>query len=336
MGSAKELNKEILNQIEAFNANEGYVLNCTTNFDSEQKGIIRSINKIIVNFSNLKEAKPIFQEKVKKSIEEYSVSSINFDRMVGNLDHLESQISGARGAMAQSSDHAKNLITLEQDSFNLIVETKSESNQLNDKIIDLELSVTTLSQGAQEFISFIQLITTLTKSVADIAEHTGLLSLNAAIEAARAGDSGRGFAVVAEQVKILASLTVNLTIEIDNITDKMGSVSQQVGDSVNDCILQLVDSVEKMKAIVRKVDEYLEKLQVISKKTKLAGKDLVDNVYPQIEIIEDLSNDLFARINQFKISELRSLVETTQSSEMDNINIVEAMDNSLDMADYSM
>lgn len=273
------------------------------NFDS-----IKNFSDAVLRFNEINMTAGPLIESMSSSLKDYCATAENFDDLLSHITTLDSIVLNSNTKLTEIQEINDEIFTIESDSKILIINTKYNAQQLYTSILDLENAVTTLSQGAQDFISFIDSITTLTKSVANIAEHTGLLSLNAAIEAARAGDSGKGFAVVAEQVKILASLTVDLTLEIDTITDKMGSVSEQVGDSVNDCILQLVDSVTKMSKIVDKIDNYIGSLDTITKKTASTRQQLNLNVYPLIAKIGDLNDEISARVNAFKIYELKNAV----------------------------
>ncbi len=77
-------------------------------------------------------------------------------------------------------------------------------------------------------------ITSIVDTINLIAERTNLLSLNASIEAARAGDAGRGFAVVAEEIRNLADRSAKATSDIASIIRSLQEVSQEAVASTND------------------------------------------------------------------------------------------------------
>ncbi len=127
-------------------------------------------------------------------------------------------------ATAQAIESATQQILKAQQDVGLTIEGISalvgEVNLTSDAIKDL-------SQDANQ-------ITQVLKVIGDIAEQTNLLALNAAIEAARAGEQGRGFAVVADEVRSLASRTQNSTKEIG---DMLNALNQGVSKAVSSMAL---------------------------------------------------------------------------------------------------
>lgn len=134
-------------------------------------------------------------------------------------------------AVAQVAEIAHNtaLETSEiaHDAADVLAETIEVSKSIAAKIEDTSAKILTLNKRSLN-------IGEIVSTIKGIADQTNLLALNAAIEAARAGEQGRGFAVVADEVRQLASRTTESTAEIENVVNDNRSLTQDVTDRMEE------------------------------------------------------------------------------------------------------
>jgi len=143
--------------------------------------------------------------------------------------------------------------------------------ELDGQLRLLRSALSAMNRNQSKLAEQVAQIRKLTGTVQEIAHQTNLVALNAAIEAARAGDAGRGFAVVADEVKQLAEKTALTTTEIETVTGSIGDFSLQLDGDVNHGLQQLKRAqtgvsqscglLDEGSATLRTASERIHKLQ---------------------------------------------------------------------------
>ncbi len=211
--------------------------------------------------------------------EELNASSEEISRTMTDQSNRSSQIATSAEEMSQTViDIAKNASNIAQSALETASTAKDGETVVNKSVIESKAIVETVTASTNVMQSLGERSKQIGEIVAvinDIADQTNLLALNAAIEAARAGEQGRGFAVVADEVRKLAERTGKATSEISGMigaiqgeVDNAVESMSQTNEKVNLGLRYSMEAGEQLKTIVQNVTALQNMVQQIATATE--------------------------------------------------------------------
>ncbi len=156
------------------------------------------------------------------------------EQMTVSVNHVSERARETHGIASETG-------SLSRDGNRVIEETVTEMQAVARIVDAAAVTIRRMGDKSQEISSIVQVIK-------DVAEQTNLLALNAAIEAARAGEAGRGFAVVADEVRKLAERTAKATTEIGAMIGAVQSSAGEAVDTMQQAVVQVSSGVARAQA----------------------------------------------------------------------------------------
>tara|TARA_E500000318_G_scaffold27598_1_gene27796 strand:+ start:814 stop:1938 length:1125 start_codon:yes stop_codon:yes gene_type:complete len=198
-----------------------------------------------------------FEQGVKRTVETVSSSAGEMESTAQSLAANAEQTNQQSATVSSATEELT-------ASVNEIARQISESTRAVGNAVD---AASQSEKMVSELLAAAQKVGEITEIIADIAEQTNLLALNATIEAARAGEAGKGFAVVASEVKNLATQTANATEEI----------AQQV-KGIQDSTQTTADSIGKIAEIIAQVNEIGTTISSAVEEQSAATQEVSSNI----------------------------------------------------------
>lgn len=234
------------------------------------------------------------------------------------MHQTSGEVAQSANRVVSAADSAE--VSAQQGKL-VVEETQKAMSQLMAYISSAKPEVEALAKNSDNISQILEVITA-------IAEQTNLLALNAAIEAARAGEQGRGFAVVADEVRNLARRTQDSVVEIRQVIGNLQSGTEQVVNTImasheqanvtHHNAQQAVEVIEQITQAVATIQEMSNQIEIAVKEQGKVSGEISENVNnirkasetvilaadesnQMLEGLQALANQQQHLVNQFKV-----------------------------------
>ncbi len=264
-------------------------------------GVISRTNDTI---DSLKKEQVTFSSAIKGNSENSKSELLSVEQVATASTELACTASEVSRYAVDSEVATRNVNQAIDNNSKLLNDSNEIVQQINDSIDKASVVVNDLKFHTEKINNVLSVIN-------NISEQTNLLALNAAIEAARAGEQGRGFAVVADEVRALAAKTQSSTIDIQEIITELQEQASMAGKSMQDNVILIQDLNRASKYLITSFSDMSEHVEILKDVNTLVATASEE----QSSVTLDISNQL-ENISQLVNSNAASLNNTSESNQI--------------------
>ncbi|EMI4326500.1 methyl-accepting chemotaxis protein [Vibrio cholerae] len=221
------------------------------------------------------------------------------------------EMSASAGSIAQSADDAALLTErtnrYADESKQTVTEAVNSVNGLVNQVSSMAETITHMSEDTKQINSVLQVI-------GAIAEQTNLLALNAAIEAARAGEQGRGFAVVADEVRALASRTQQSTSQINDMLATLKTTTENVVKEMDSTRIHCEETAERTNHVMDSLNVVTDSVAEMNNLNTLIATSAME----QRQVTHEVSKNMAAIQEMVRKLNMNAAQVTSVSNELQN------------------
>ena len=270
----------------------GELANSFNVFTDSQHALIRHINQQSVDL----------EKDASHGVENSQLTMKSLESQQENLISVATAMNQMSGAASDIAMNAAQTATAAQQSTKNSEDGLTLASSTRHSVQQLALEVSNTTDVISELNSHVNSISGILVTIQAIAEQTNLLALNAAIEAARAGEQGRGFAVVADEVRALAHRTQESTVEIQSMVEGLQEKSTNAvnaiakGESLTQDSLQqsedVVEALEKIGQVFTEVNTLTSQIASGTDQQQHSTASINENMTTVVSLSQDINKGL--------------------------------------------
>lgn len=263
------------------------MLDCFSNSMNRVKGTATSLLNEATMLTNVSSETNKLVENQRRETEEMSSSIDEVQHHQHSVGEKTTEAAELSQTLAENAQQGRNVANVAAEQIQQLV---NEIDQVRQQIL-------AVNQQSKEVNSILEVIR-------GIAEQTNLLALNAAIEAARAGEQGRGFAVVADEVRNLASRTHDATGDIQSIIEQLTCGAERSASAIETTCANTTERADTVMQLSHSLAQIAEEILIVNNNAKEISQDTVhqakmaDGLRDQVATIQAHAEETSSNANQ--------------------------------------